>query len=194
MPRIIAGALKGLELAVPPATTRPTSSRVREAIFSSLEHRGYIDECAVLDLFAGSGAFGIEALSRGASQVVWVEQAPKAAAVLKKNVRFAHSRLAKAAPSGAHPSVEALTLSAEKFLDTEPNSRFDTVFIDPPYAYEGAKLTELLAKLERHLTSDALVLIERAKRSEEFTWPAFLTPEDCRTWGDTRVWTAVMAQ
>src|SRR5690625_157586 len=85
MTRIVAGRARGRRLSVPPRGTRPTSDRAREALFSILENSGVIDDCAVLDLFAGSGALGLEAASRGASHVVLVEMARSAIPILQKN-------------------------------------------------------------------------------------------------------------
>jgi len=118
--RIIAGEARGLQLSRPPADVRPTMDRVRGAIFSSLG--GAVPGAQVLDLFAGSGGMGIEALSRGAASSVFVDLNPKSIACVRENLR-------KARLDGVVQTMDAL-----KFLELYAADRFDIIFADPPYA------------------------------------------------------------
>lgn len=181
MSRIIAGSARGRELKVPKSGTRPTSSRVREALFSRLEHRGYIENCAILDLFAGSGALALEALSRGASRAVAVDAAQGATRVISENARTLGLKL------------DVVNAKAETYLLTAAQGPFDVVFIDPPYNLPEENLSRVLEALVEHLADDGLVVVERTKRSPEPTWPAGLEHDDVRKWGDTRVWSAIVA-
>ncbi|QRV01564.1 16S rRNA (guanine(966)-N(2))-methyltransferase RsmD [Arcanobacterium phocisimile] len=182
MSRIIAGSARGRQLSVPKSGTRPTSSRVREALFSHLEHRDFIADCDILDLFAGSGAFALEALSRGARRAIGVDSAPEAHRAMQTNARTTGLAL-------QHIKAQALTYVSQPGTD----GPFDVVFLDPPYDFPDEQLAEILAQLPRHLKSDGVVVVERAKRSSQPRWPAQLEAERERTWGDTRVWSAHMA-
>ncbi|MFT3945213.1 MAG: 16S rRNA (guanine(966)-N(2))-methyltransferase RsmD [Ancrocorticia sp.] len=182
MTRIVAGSAKGRTLKVPAKGTRPTSERVREALFSRLEHLGYVDGCEVLDLYAGSGALGLEAASRGAAYVECVESSRQAAALIKQNVR----ELGLA--------VVVANTKVQTWLAGPPNRRFDLVVVDPPYDLSEEELAANLEALMPHLAGDALVVVERSVRSPEPTWPAGLERDDDRRWGDTRAWSAVVAE
>jgi 16S rRNA (guanine966-N2)-methyltransferase len=181
--RIIAGTSGGRRLLVPAgALTRPTSDRVREALFSRLEHLQWLDGTAVLDLFAGSGALGLEAASRGARSVVLVEQAPAALRALRSNVTAL-----------ALPDVRAVGDSVQRFLDSADSGLgpFDLVLADPPYPEPEQRIARVLqAVAERWLTDDALVVLERSTRSPEPTWPAGLHRTDQRRYGETTLWFA----
>lgn len=180
MTRIIAGAAGGIRLDVPSSGTRPTSERVREAMFGSLESAGAIDEARVLDLYAGSGALGLEALSRGAASADLVEKGSSAAAVVAKNAERV-SRACDGAPARAHRAAVSTYLARAA-------GPFDLVFIDPPYDLTDADLAEALALLRPTLSPDALVVVERGKRSAEPDWAAAdLEAVRSRTYGDTTV-------
>lgn len=183
MTRIIAGTSGGRRLLVPAgALTRPTSDRVREALFSRLEHQAWLDGTAVLDLFAGSGALGLEAASRGAASVVLVEQAPAALRALRANV----------AALGLS-DVRAVSGSVQGFLDSTeaPLGPFDLVLADPPYPETEPRVARVLQALaDRWLSDDALVVMERSTRSPEPTWPAGLHRTDQRSYGETTLWFA----
>lgn len=180
MTRIVAGRAGGRTLRVPPRTTRPTSERVREALFNSLETAGDLDDARVLDLYAGSGALGLEALSRGAADVVFVESDRKAAEVLRGNVATVglggHVRQA---------AVESVVAGGS----TEP---FDVVLIDPPYALPGDTLAGVLTDLVRGgwLTDRALVVVERAVRDGDPAWPAGLTALRTKRYGGSALFRA----
>lgn len=180
MTRIVAGTAKGRTLKVPGSGTRPTSDRVREALFSRLDHRGYVDDCDVLDLYAGSGALGLEAASRGARHVTLVEHAVSAVNVIKQNVRAL-----------GFADVVVAQRKAETWLAAPPNCAYDLVFLDPPYDLPENQLAAVLVALPPHVAEDAMIVVERSSRSPEPAWPADFVLEDERSWGDTRVWTAL---
>lgn len=182
MSTIIGGQARGRALKVPASGTRPTSARVREALFSRLEHRGYIADCTVLDLFSGSGALALEAMSRGAARAVAVDAAQAATRIIATNAR------------ALGLDVEVVTAKAETYVATGAVGPFDVVFIDPPYDISEEILTRVLAGLPGKMAGDGMVVVERSKRAPQPTWPAELVLEDERTWGDTRVWSAIMTE
>jgi 16S rRNA (guanine966-N2)-methyltransferase len=169
--RIIAGEARGRRLQVPVGdVTRPTSDRAREGMFSSLQSLGDVDGARVLDLYAGSGAVGLEALSRGALSATLVEDDPAALNAIRDNI--ATTKLA-----GAH----VVPITVEQFLAAEPEPRYDVVFLDPPYDVE---VTGVLAALVPWLSQDAVVAVERRTRGEEPVWPQALRPERSRRYGE----------
>jgi 16S rRNA (guanine966-N2)-methyltransferase len=126
--RVISGSARGRRLQAPPGDgTRPTSDRVREATFNALGSLGAIDGATVLDLFAGSGALGIEALSRGATTATFVEQDRAARSVLEANL----------ASCGFTEAAEVVAGDAPRFLAAAGSRRWDLALLDPPYAYDG---------------------------------------------------------
>ena len=182
MTRIIAGSAGGRLLRTPPgAGTRPTSDRVREALFSALEARGAVAGARVLDLYAGSGALGLEALSRGASGAVLVEGDRRVAAVIRANVEAIGLR--------DRAMVRAATV--ESVLRVEPDAAYDLVLIDPPYAVAEDALASVLARLaDGWLAPGAAVVVERSSRSPEPAWPTGLVADPPRRYGETTVWVA----
>lgn len=184
MTRIIAGAAGSLTLAVPRSGTRPTSDRVREAIFSALEARDAIDGAAVLDLYAGSGALGLEAASRGAAEVVLVERAKAAAEVCRRNAD-AVGRALRGRPARIRVAVRSVAAYLES-----ASSGFDLVFIDPPYELDERSLARDLALLAPLLSAHAVVVVERSSRSPEPEWPDGIEPERRRDYGETTLWWA----
>jgi len=178
--RIIAGSAGGTRLDVPATGTRPTSERVRESLFGALATTGMLDGTAVLDLYAGSGALGLEALSRGAASADLVEKAPKSAALARRNA----ARVEKAA--GGTARVHASPTHA--FLRGTA-ARFDLVFLDPPYDLPGTELAEDLRLLAPLLVDDALVIVERATRSGTPDWEAAgLAALREKSFGDTSLY------
>ena len=146
--RVVAGSARGRKLAVPDGDlTRPTSDRVRESMFNSLYSLGAIDDAVVIDLFAGSGALGIEALSRGAAHCTFVENDQRALAVLRDNI--------EALGFGDQSRV----VSSDGTAFITQGSQFDLVLLDPPYAFEG--WPDVLAKI-----NDAVVAIESGREIE----------------------------
>lgn len=183
MTRIVAGSVGGRTLRVPPTGTRPTSDRVREALFSRLEHLRVVDGAHVLDLFAGSGALGIEAASRGAAAVTLVDSARTAVDVCRANV----ATLGLA-------GVVAVVDKAERFVRRPVATPWDLVFLDPPYELGEDDLANVLAGLVGEpgaLAEGAVVVVERSARSPEPRWPAELEAASSRAYGDTVVWLAV---
>lgn len=179
MTRIIAGLAGSLPLVVPDAGTRPTSDRVRESVFGALESAHPLEGIRVVDLYAGSGALGLEAVSRGASSLDLVERSPRAAAVVARNVRT----VTRAAPGA---SMRVHRASADAYLRSRPGP-FDLAFVDPPYDLADDDLTLTLSHLTPCLADAALVIVERAARSPEPRAPG-LALERAKRYGDTHVW------
>jgi 16S rRNA (guanine966-N2)-methyltransferase len=176
--RVVSGRVGGRRIAVPPRGTRPTSERVREAIFSAVEARIALDRARALDLYAGSGALGIEALSRGATHALFVESDRRAAAVLRRN-------LGELGLAGAEVRVASVrSVLAEPAVDA-----YDLVFADPPYAMPGGELNGVLDSLTRNgwLAAGALVVVERGLRAGEPDWPQDVEQITTRRYGDTLV-------
>jgi 16S rRNA (guanine966-N2)-methyltransferase len=197
--RIISGFAGSLTIAVPPSGTRPTSDRVREAVFSALEARDAIAGCSVLDLYAGSGALGLEAASRGAAYVVLVEKSPAASKICRSNATLIQGKAPRGGGRGvgtgataASPvRIEVASQAVQSFLDGD-SSLWDLVFLDPPYELDTAELEANLAALAPRLSPDATVVIERSSRDPEPTWPAGLTLDKRKLYGDTAIyWVAV---
>jgi len=185
MTRIVAGFAGSLPLAVPKTGTRPTSDRVREAIFSALDARDVVRGARVLDLYAGSGALGLEAASRGARIVTLVENSFGAAQLCRKNT----DAVLRAAPKKNAPKIKVTSQAVQSFL-AATGEGFDLVFLDPPYDLTEAELGHNLAALAPLLDVDALVVVERSSRSPEPAWGPGLTSERRKDYGDTTVWYA----
>lgn len=184
MTRIIAGGARGLRLDVPAAGTRPTSDRVRESLFGALESADALAGAHVLDLYTGSGALGLEALSRGAASVDLVERSRSAAAVVRRNL----ARVTKALGPQARVRVHERAVLAFLGAATGP---YDLVFSDPPYDLSDAAMTADLVALAPLLSPEALVVVERARRASEPDFAAAgLEQIRARTYGDTAVWWA----
>ncbi|MEU3571160.1 16S rRNA (guanine(966)-N(2))-methyltransferase RsmD [Kitasatospora sp. NPDC036755] len=182
MTRVIAGAAGGRRLAVPPGRgTRPTSDKAREAMFSTLEAlHGTVHGARMLDLFGGSGAVGLEALSRGAEHVLLVEADAQAARVIRENVRTI-----------GLPGAEVRAAKAEKVIaGPPPQSPYDLVFLDPPYAVTDEEVREMLITLLAGgwLTEDALVTVERSTRGGGFDWPGGFEELRSRRYGEGTLW------
>jgi 16S rRNA (guanine966-N2)-methyltransferase len=178
MTRIIAGDFGGRRIQVPKGDgTRPTSDRVREAMFSSLESElGGFDGLRVLDLFAGSGALGLEAASRGALQVTFVESDARAASVIRSNVR-------DLGVTGA----DVLRMTANAYAERQPDPGPELVFIDPPYAVATDLVTGLVDKLVGGSAAGALFVVERATR-DPFVWPEGVEGLRHKKYGETSLW------
>ena len=181
MTRIVAGDLGGRRLQVPRGdVTRPTSERVREALFSSLEARGVVGGAHVLDLYAGSGALGLEALSRGAASVVLVDSSRQAVEAARRNVREL-----------GLTRVSVVLSSVGRFLETPPARTMGLAFADPPYPTGEDDVAAMLAALAtRWLGPGAVVVVERSARGLEPGWPAALVRTDVRRYGETALWQA----
>lgn len=183
MTRIIGGLVGSRKLTSPAKSTRPTSDRIRESIFSSLESKDVLHGANVLDLYAGTGALGLEALSRGSKKAVLVESNKQAAAVCIKNSRLIQDALAEE----DHEVVAKVQIQpVQKFLETSSES-FDLVFIDPPYEITNAEVEKNLQSLSKLLTSKSLVLVERSARAEPIAAEGYQLLET-KTFGDTAVY------
>ncbi|MFI5619306.1 16S rRNA (guanine(966)-N(2))-methyltransferase RsmD [Streptomyces sp. NPDC051567] len=181
MTRVIAGSAGGRRLAVPPGTgTRPTSDRMREGLFSTWESLHGLAGARVLDLYAGSGAVGLEALSRGAAHALLVETDTKAAQAVRENIK-----------NLALPGAEFRSGRAEQIVAVPAHGDpYDIVFLDPPYAVGHEDLREILLTLRSNgwLTGDALVTVERSTRSGAFPWPGEFEPLRSRKYGEGTLW------
>lgn len=183
MPRIIAGALGGRTIPAPPSSgTRPTSDRVREAIFSRLTTWDALADARVLDLFAGTGALAFEALSRGATSAVLIESHARTARQIERTAQ----------DLGLAARTEVLATRAQSAVASllgraETHGAFDLVFADPPYDMPTAQLEQLLDQLAPALATEALVVLERSARDTPPRWPEGFAQDDSRTYGDTLV-------
>lgn len=174
MPRVIAGSAGGRRLKAPPGqSTRPTADRVKEALFSSL---GDLGGLRVLDLYAGSGALAIEALSRGAASAVVVEQDRRALAVIRENL----------ASAGVAAAATVVGSSVAAFCARPSGGPFDVVLADPPYRIGAEALAGDLAALAGAgaLAPGARIVLERDRRHPEPP-PAGLRHDSDRSYGDT---------
>ena len=181
MTRIIAGAAAATQLDVPARGTRPTSDKVRGALFSSLGSWFDFADARVLDLYAGSGALGLEAVSRGAESLVLVEQAAKAARIARANVSKVLLRCQQPVPQ-----VSVATASVRHWL-ANAIGMFDLVFCDPPYDLPTEVLEGDLALLRRRLSADAPVVVERSTRTAAITLPQGYSLWRTRDYGETQI-------
>jgi 16S rRNA (guanine966-N2)-methyltransferase len=182
MTRIISGSARGRSIDVPKEGTRPTSERVREALFSSLGHRmGNWANVHVLDMFAGTAALSFEALSRGASSATAIEKDRHACDVIRKNSM--HLKL----------PLSVLCEDVSRFLIRPSSKTFGVVFIDPPYVMPSEEVSSLIALLKsnNYLAVGSVVVVERSRRSADVVFPDELSIEDDRLYGETRIITAV---
>jgi 16S rRNA (guanine966-N2)-methyltransferase len=188
MTRIIAGVAGGRRLTVPAGrSTRPTSDRTREGLFSTVTAiRGGLDGAAVLDLYAGSGAVGLEALSRGAADVLLVESDARASKTIRDNVAILGLR-------GARLVTDRVERVIARGL--EGAAQRDFVFADPPYATADDELARVLAGLldQRWLRPGALIAVERGTRSGPLAWPPGYVSDRCRRYGDATLWYGLAA-
>ena len=186
MTRIIGGTAGGRRLRTPSgALTRPTSDRVREALFSALESAlGSLSGLRFLDLYAGSGAVGLEAASRGAAEVTLVEQDRRTAALIRQNARDL-----------GLTGVEVVQGSVPHHLGQRsagpPGRSYDAVFLDPPYDRQPAAVVADLRTLTRGwLSPEALVVVERSRRTAAVEWPPGYEAARSRSYGETTLWFA----
>ena len=184
MSRVIAGSAGGRRLAVPPGRgTRPTSDRAREGIFSTVGSLiGPLEGCRVLDLYAGSGALGLEALSRGAARVLLVESDVRAVRTIRQNI-----------VSLGLPGAEVAADRVERLLARgvgDTGEPYDLVLADPPYTLGGEEVDTVLELLRDRgwLAEDALVAVERESRGKDLLWPSGYEEERVRRYGEASVW------
>ena len=180
MSRIIAGAASGIPLAsVRGSDTRPTTDRTKEALFSWLQSRDWCEDTVVLDLYAGSGALGLEALSRGARSATLVERDRTALEVCRRNTDAVNRALGRRAGT-------ALGQSVERFLARRTEA--DLILADPPYPLDGPELDGVLVSAAASLTPGGLLVLERSARSAPPTRPEGLEEVDVRTYGETALY------
>ncbi|MER6506869.1 16S rRNA (guanine(966)-N(2))-methyltransferase RsmD [Nonomuraea sp. NPDC001636] len=180
MTRIIAGSAGGRRLAVPPGRgTRPTSDRAREGIFLTLDSLYGLREARVLDLYAGSGAVGLESLSRGAAHALLVESDAKAIRTIRANIQ-----------SLGLEGAELVADKVERVLARPPEEPYDIVFADPPYALGDGEVTRVLELLRDNgwLMDEGLVAFERETRGKSLMWPEGYVEERVRRYGEASVW------
>ncbi|GAA3197043.1 16S rRNA (guanine(966)-N(2))-methyltransferase RsmD [Actinocorallia longicatena] len=160
--------------------TRPTADRAREGLFSTvLSLLGPLDGLRAADFYAGSGAVGLEALSRGAAHALLVESAPRAAKAIRENIAVL-----------ALPGAELAADRADRVASQEPDEPYDFVYVDPPYAVPAEEVTALLEALRDNawLAPAALVAVERATRTRPpFSWPEGFTAERARKYGEATI-------
>ncbi len=175
MTRLISGVAGGRRLKVPRTGVRPTGDRAREALFNSLGHLVDLRSATVLDLYAGSGALGLEALSRGAAAVVFVENSHGVLPVLKENLA------AVGLPGG-----RVVAGSVPTVVGGAPPATFDLVLADPPYVVSDEEVVGVLRSLVDGgwLASGAVVVVERSSRGEPFEWPTPLVGLQERRYGE----------
>jgi len=187
--RVIAGEAGGRRLTVPGGReTRPTSDRAREGLFATISSIvGSLAGARVLDLYAGSGAVGLEALSRGAGHVLLVESGARAGRVINENI----------AALGL-PGAQVIVDRTERVLARGPEDtggRYDVVFADPPYALGGEEVSAMLTALADRawLAPGALVIVERATRSGPMRWPEGYVADRARRYGEATFWYGLAA-
>ena len=177
MTRIIAGRFGGRRIAVPDEGTRPTSDRVREAVFNMLGARVDLDDAAIADLYAGSGALGIEALSRGAASAVFVDSRRRATSVITANLKAC----------GTSSAARVVTAEVGAYL-AGPGAPFDVIFMDPPYDLDSVVVQDdVRVVADSFLADGGLLVLERSTRSARIDWPENLDVVADKTYGDTRV-------
>jgi 16S rRNA (guanine966-N2)-methyltransferase len=180
--RIIGGSAKGKSLNSPSDKTRPTSDRAREGLFSTLESEfGSIADLNFLDLFSGSGAVGVEALSRGANRVTSVEQHAPTAQIANKNFLLVNE---------TNGVFEVVNADALKFVSAPSRVGFDIIFADPPYELSNTDVEKMLQNIVDNnlLKPNGLIAIERESKSKEFTWPSPLAPLKMRAYGQGSIY------
>jgi 16S rRNA (guanine966-N2)-methyltransferase len=177
--RIIAGVGKGRKLFSPPSITRPTSDRAREGLFSSLISTfGTLDGLHFLDLFAGSGAVGVEALSRGAGLVESIESNSESAQVCEKNFELLLNQ-----PNLGKFKVHQTTTF--EYINHLANKQFDIIFLDPPYDVTNIEIEKILKKILSNnlLGKFGVIAIERDTKGAVFSWPTGLQEVKVRSYG-----------
>ncbi|MFL6070876.1 MAG: RsmD family RNA methyltransferase [Actinomycetes bacterium] len=189
MTRVVAGSARGVRLKVPDVGTRPTSDRAREAIFSSVESmRGPWVHAEVLDLYAGSGACGLEAASRGAARVDLVESDRKAVKVIERNREVVMA-------SGVPAVVEIHAAKVEQWVRSRSTqNKYDEVFCDPPYTAGAEDVAAVLSALAAtgSLAVDGLVVLERSARDAAWQWQQPFDGQWHRRYGEAHLWIAAL--
>lgn len=179
--RVIAGTAGGRRLAVPPGRgTRPTSDRTREGLFATVGSvLGTLDGARVLDLYAGSGAVGLESLSRGAAHALLVESEARAARTIRENIA-----------SLGLPGAVLRQEKVERLVNRPCDEPYDFVFADPPYSVSNEVIVDVLRALRDNgwLTDDALIAVERESRGKDLVWPPGFEEDRVRRYGESVIW------
>lgn len=183
MTRIIGGLVGSRKLVSPAKATRPTSDRIRESIFSALEAKYLVEDKNVLDLYAGTGALGLEALSRGAKTALLVESNKMAAAVCIQNAKSIQKALDT---EGELVEAKVQIQPVQAFLDST-KLKFDLVFMDPPYEVSNDEVLKNLTSLKPLLEKEPIILVERSSRAEKIE-PEDYEVTDEKNYGDTVVY------
>lgn len=201
--RVIAGRFAGIPLQTPRSGTRPTTDRTKEAIFSHLDAEGIlVPGSRVLDLFAGTGALGFEALSRGADHAVFVDRSPQAIRLLKRAVSLLHhhphwdqtTMSADIIRSDAGKAVQRLAEASQTPASSDVSSEsrhwaFDVIFLDPPYALPSSDLAHIISDLAADdlVAHEGELVIERSTRSQPVSLPAGWEASKIRHYGETSI-------
>ena len=186
MTRIIAGHARGRRLSVPAVGTRPTSDRAREAVFSSVGSQlGSLADAVVLDLYAGSGALGLEALSRGAKSVSLVERDAQACRFINDNIEVV-----------ALPGAVCYQSDVSRWLMATPSLGADLVFLDPPYDESDEQVQRVLSLLQGggHVREGGIAVVERPARGEPVEWPGPWAALKDRRYGEAHLWLGTLTQ
>ena len=171
--RIIAGKFKGLNIkTINDSTTRPMMSRAREGIFNSLQSD--FNDALVLDLFAGSGSLGIEALSRGASFVTFIDSSLNCKKTIDKNL------------SGIDQNFTVLAISVHDYI-TQSEKKFDIIFYDPPFSFLVNEINSDLNTIQNLMTKNSKLIIHRHKSSEQFVYPEGLELYKEKKYGQSNI-------
>ena len=190
MTRIISGLAGSIKLASPAKVTRPTSDRIRESIFAMLESRDLIEGASVLDLYAGTGALALEAVSRGASRAVMVERDGKAAAVCVANLKSVQKSLEKA---DVEANIRVVNKSSQSFVANVSPNEYSLVFMDPPYEVSNAEVEAILKALAPSLSPQVTVVLERSSRGEKPNLEPEYELKETKNYGDTVVYWLTIA-
>ena len=188
--RIIAGVAKGRPISAVASATRPTSDRAREALFSTLTSEfGDFDGLRVLDLYAGTGAIALEALSRGAAIVHAVEKDEAAAKAISQN----YDSIKSAQFAGI---FHLYTMGAHRFLADKAQYQYHFIYIDPPYDLDDIDIVETLLQLRENnfLHPDALIAVERNSRTKEISWPYGYEELRVKDYGQARIFYGIPSQ
>lgn len=182
MSKIVAGLAGGLPLKpVPGSNTRPTTERAKEAVFSWLESRDWLENNAVLDLYSGSGGLAVEAASRGARSVTGVEIARAAAQIAEHNANVVNHALNREVVTIQHTPVH-------RFLAATQPGSWDLILADPPYDIDEDQLASTITQALAALMDDGLFVLERAYKAAEPEWPTGVYVVDARRYGEAMVY------
>jgi 16S rRNA (guanine966-N2)-methyltransferase len=185
MTRIIGGIAGSIQLVSPAKATRPTSDRIRESIFNRLQARDLIEGARVLDLYAGTGALALEAISRGAISAIMVERDGKAAAVCVQNAHKIQKALEKEGIFDPVTKVSNKAVASHLATDV---SFYDLVFIDPPYDISNEEVIENLVALLPRLNAKSVIVVERSSRTDAPVWPEGYVLDEEKSYGDTNAY------